>query len=59
MVTFFSILFVLISINAILFVFSVNRNNQKTGKSSQNNVAQSASQVFPIDLSPANYKKAI
>lgn len=55
MVTFFSILFILIAVNAVLLIFSVNRASRK----SVNNISkQTAPKIYALDLA-TEYKKAI
>ncbi len=57
--TFFSILFILIGINAVIMFFSLHsfdvkeRNNQNTVS------APDDAKIYPIDLLPSKYKKAI
>ncbi|MEK6154762.1 hypothetical protein WIW50_15950 [Flavobacteriaceae bacterium 3-367] len=53
MVTFLTILFVLIAVNAALLVFSVNGTHKKSRK------AAPASNIFPLDLPASKYKKAV
>ena len=59
MVTFLNILFALILINAILLVFSVNRAKKKTEKPAPKIKVSAPPKVFPMDLTPAEYKEAI
>jgi len=58
MVTFFSILFVLIVINALLFIVSFSSNSIKKEKSVKN-ISESTTVIFPLDLINSKYKKAI
>ncbi|MEX0315177.1 MAG: hypothetical protein AB3N18_13445 [Allomuricauda sp.] len=59
MTTFFSILFVLLAVNAILLVFSVNGGNQKTKKPIIKISEKSLTKVFPHKHSETEYKKAV
>ncbi len=60
MTTFFAILFVLIAINVLLLLFSVNRSAApKLTKSEPKVAAPSVTKIYPIDLVTSNYKKAI
>lgn len=59
MATFFGILFILIGINAILLVFSVNRTGQKVENSAKDISESSTAKVYPLDLLSSKYKKAI
>lgn len=58
MVTFFSILLVLIVINALLFIVSFSSNSIKKEKSVKN-ISESTTVIFPLDLINSKYKKAI
>ena len=58
MVTFFSILSVLVFINALLFFVSFNHAPGKKKKSAKN-ISESATIIFPLDLIDTKYKKAI
>lgn len=58
MITFLSILFVLIAINAALLIFSVNGTNKKS-KSTAATPTGSPSRIFPLDLINSKYKKAV
>ena len=56
MVTFFSILLGLLGLNAVLLIFSVNRNKEsKTIISSKMNEPK----IYTIDAMASKYKKAI
>ncbi|MBU2996888.1 hypothetical protein KO500_10600 [Cellulophaga baltica] len=60
MVTFFSILMTLIAVNAILLVFSVNRNKSKQKKATSSfSKLSTTSRVYPMNYSEAKYKKAV
>jgi hypothetical protein len=58
MVTFFSILLVLIGINALLFLVSFNSSPKKKEKSAKN-ISESTTVIFPLDLINSKYKKAV
>lgn len=58
MVTFFSILFVLIVVNALLFIVSFSSNSIKKEKSVKN-ISESTTVIFPLDLINSKYKKAV
>ena len=58
MVTFFSILSVLVFINALLFFISFNHTPKKKEKSAKN-ITDSTTIIFPLDLINAKYKKAV
>jgi len=59
MTTFFGILFILLSINAILLVFSVNRASNKSKKPAGSIPTPMITKIYPLDLSVSKYKKAI
>ncbi len=59
MATFFSILMVLITINAILLFFSVNKNNKIKRSNESFSKASSASRIYPMNYSEVKYKKAV
>ncbi len=59
MTTFFTILIALITINALLLLFSVNRSAPKLKKSESKVLEPSVTKVFPIDIVTSTYKKAI
>ncbi len=59
MTTFFTILFILIGINAIMMVFSLRGTNQATKKTATNISAASESKIYPLDLVSSEYKKAV
>tara|TARA_R110002049_G_scaffold274753_1_gene452738 strand:- start:716 stop:895 length:180 start_codon:yes stop_codon:yes gene_type:complete len=59
MTTFLNILFILVLINAVLLLFSVNRTNVKSKKAVKNSKPQSLPRIYPIELLSAEYKKAI
>ena len=55
MTIFLNILFILVIINAVLLVFSVNRNTSKAKKTAE----QSSAKVYPLNIITTKYKKAI
>lgn len=59
MMTFFTILFILLGLNAIMMVFSLKNTNKKhksiVGEISDN----SDTKIYPIDLANLKYKKAV
>jgi len=58
MVTFFSILLVLIGINALLFLVSFNSSPKKKEKPVKN-ISESTIVIFPLDLINSKYKKSV
>jgi hypothetical protein len=59
MISFFSILFILIGINAVIMFFSLNSVDSKE-QNSQNTVSSADdTKIYPIDLLPSKYKKAM
>lgn len=59
MTIFFSILLVLLGLNAILLLFSVNRTKTQQGKGLGNPSQTKVTQIYPIDWADTKYKKAI
>ncbi|MFH6602041.1 hypothetical protein ACEZ3G_01020 [Maribacter algicola] len=59
MMTFFSVFFILIGINAIMMFFSLTGIDQKTKKSDSTASKASESQIYPMDLASSEYKKAV
>ncbi len=57
--TFFGILFILIAANAVFMFFSLNRASEKTVNRSQDTSQSKESDIYPIDLLPSKYKKAV
>ncbi len=57
--TFFSILFILIAANAIFMFFSLTGNSEKTVKKMKDTSDATESKIYPIDLIPSKYKKAV
>ncbi|SFW65537.1 hypothetical protein SAMN05660313_03142 [Cellulophaga fucicola] len=55
MTIFLNILFILVIINAVLLVFSVNRNTSKEKKTAE----QPSAKVYPLNIITTKYKKAI
>jgi len=58
MVTFFSILSVLVLINALLFFVSFNHPPKKKEKSVKN-ISESTAIMLPLELIDSKYKKAV
>ncbi len=59
MLSFFTILFILLGANAVLMLFSLNGASQKEQKTKEDTSYSSASKVYPIDLTPSKFKKAV
>ena len=59
MTTFFTIFFVLVLINAALLSFSIVTSGRKQNNFSKDKSEDSKDNVFPLDLSTSEYKKAI
>ena len=59
MMTFLSILFILVSMNAFLLLFSVNRNKRKIQKAATNFSNSSSETIYPLNIVESNYKKAV
>ena len=59
MVTFFSILFVLMSVNALLLVFSVNGAMDKFKKPLKKISENQVAKLIPDEYSETEYKKAV
>ncbi|WP_282161298.1 hypothetical protein [Ulvibacterium marinum] len=59
MITFFTILFVLIGINALMMIFSLSSVGQKTKRSEGNAKTSVTSKIYPIDSASSKYKKAV
>ncbi|MFK5973966.1 MAG: hypothetical protein QM485_11910 [Flavobacteriaceae bacterium] len=59
MTTFFTILFIMIGINAIMMFFSFGSIGQKTKKSTKQITDSSDSKIYPLDLMSSKYKKAV
>lgn len=58
MIVFFTILFLIIGVNAVILFINRNGVSQKR-KSSLGTMETSASKIFPIDLVSSKYKKAV
>jgi hypothetical protein len=58
MVTFFSIFFVLIAVNAFLLLFSARNSNMGSADNNASEESHSA-KIYPLDLEPSKFKKAI
>jgi len=59
MVTFFSALFVLLGINGLLLIFSVNGAMDKFKKPLQKISDSQVTKLFPTEFSETKYKKAV
>ncbi|GMN09530.1 hypothetical protein MTsPCn9_00140 [Croceitalea sp. MTPC9] len=59
MTTFFSILFVLLAINAVLLIFSVNGPSKKVKRPLQKLTGNSVPKLFSEQYSDRDYKKAV
>lgn len=59
MMTFFTILFILIGINVMMMVFSFSGIEQKKKKPTNEVSDTTDSKIYPIDLISSEYKKAI
>jgi hypothetical protein len=58
MVIFFSIFFSLIAINAFLLLFSASKSSAGSSDGNATEKSQSA-KIYPLDLYPSKFKKAI
>ncbi|MAU26689.1 MAG: hypothetical protein CMH48_10200 [Muricauda sp.] len=59
MITFFSILFILLAINALLLIFSVNGAKDMFKKPLRKISDTSIAKVLPREYSESDYKKAV
>lgn len=59
MVTFLTILFVLICINAVMMLPATFNINKATNKLNKGITDTKVSKIYPIDLFASNYKKAV
>lgn len=59
MTTFFSILFIILAINAVLIFFSLSATDQKNKKPASSVSENSISDIHSIDLISSKYKKAV
>lgn len=57
--TFFSILFILIGVNAVMMFMNLNDVDGKIKESSNSISETSVTKIYPIDLIPSKYKKAV
>lgn len=58
MITFFTILFIIIGVNAIMLFLKLNSDAKKK-KPSVDTAAASASTIYPLDSISSEYKKAV
>tara|TARA_R110002051_G_scaffold100879_3_gene171344 strand:- start:33301 stop:33480 length:180 start_codon:yes stop_codon:yes gene_type:complete len=59
MVTFFSILLVLIGVNAFLLFFSVNYNAKKSQKNAVQLSDDATTKLYPLNSMETKFKKAV
>ncbi|MER3376265.1 MAG: hypothetical protein RIM83_16620 [Allomuricauda sp.] len=59
MTTFFSLLFILLAINALLLIFSVNGAGERFRKPIQRISETSITKLFPRETSETEYKEAV
>ncbi len=59
MLSFFTILFIILGANAVFMIFSLNGVSQKEPKTDKDVGDSSPSQVFPMDLGSSKFKKAV
>lgn len=59
MTTFFTILFILFVINALIMIFSLNEVRQKTKELRKNVSQSSSSKIYPINFITSKYNKAV
>lgn len=59
MVTFFSIMFILIGINAFLLFFSVNKNAKRTQHDARKTAEIQGSKIYPLNIMEPKLKKAV
>jgi len=59
MTTFLAIFFVLVFFNAALLFFSVTSAGKKVRNLRKSISEQSLTKIYPLDLNPSEYKKAI
>lgn len=59
MVTFLSILLILVALNIFLLLFSVNSNKRKAQKTSSIFSNTSSEIIYPLNIVESNYKKAV
>jgi len=58
MITFFTVLFALLGINALLLIFSVN-GAKESFKKSMKSTESTITKIFPRQISETEYKKAV
>ena len=59
MFTFFSILFILLAVNAVLLIFSVNGAMDRFKKPAERISEIKIAKLFPSEFDEAEYKKAV
>jgi hypothetical protein len=59
MTTFLTIFFALVLLNVALLFFSVTNARQRVTKLRKSISDQSLTKIYPLDLNPTKYKKAI
>jgi hypothetical protein len=59
MISFFTILFIILGVNAVLMIFSLSGTGHKAKKTSTGISDSSTPKIYPIDLISSKYKKAI
>ncbi|ADV47723.1 hypothetical protein Celal_0379 [Cellulophaga algicola DSM 14237] len=59
MVTFFSVLLILVGLNAFLLLFSVNSNKKRIEKKDINLPEISTENIYPLNILETKYKKAV
>ncbi len=59
MVTFFSVLSILVGLNAFLLLFSVNSNKKRIEKKDTNTTQIPTENIYPLNILETKYKKAV
>jgi hypothetical protein len=59
MITFFTIFFILVIVNAVLLIFSIAQTGTKSNDLSKDVSELSRNTIYPLDLSSPDYRKAI
>ena len=59
MITFFTILFILIGVNAVMMIMNLSGVSQRIKKSTDGITETTMTKIYPIDLIPSKYKKAV
>ena len=59
MMIFFTLLVVLIGVNAVMMVFSLNVYDKQAKTRSGHMPERSVTKIYPLDLVPSKYKKAV